>query len=626
MRQTHCKQNFKALWASMLAAGVLSVSAMPTAHAAMNPNHTSVQMFHWSWDNIAKECTNWLGPKGFGAVQTSPPSSAAKTGAWWDVYQPVDFTNFTSRLGNETQFKNMVTACHNAGVRVYVDVVGNHLAAGSGVSTAGANFNASTLSYPRFSGLDFHPACDIVDGDYGSPGNRQSVTNCRLVNLPDLKTESTYVRTELTNYLKKMLALGVDGFRFDAAKHMVASDVQALVNAIPKTSNLGEPLWITQEVIPDGNVVRSEYFPAGTLNEFQYPYAMKGLFRNVYGLTLSQVRNVMGTPGNWGGTWGFVPSEKATVFVNNWDTERNASSMTTSNKSDPANDSNGNKRYDLANIFMLAWPYGHAQLHSGFNFTNKDQDRPSASPYDASGNPLINQSWDFVHRWSNLANMVKFRSTTAGTGVDNFVTGDANQIAFSRGNKGFVAINNSGNSWNLNTTTLLPAGTYCNVVQGLVNAAGTACTGGSVVVATNGAVSLNIPAGNSGALPAVALHANQRITTGSCTSVTVKFRVANANTVTNQKVYVNGNRAELGNWNPTSVNLLTAEASGANAAWSRTISLPPSTPIQFKFMKSGGGVANVWERDQATSSRNREITTIGCGQGTQVIDVGNFQF
>lgn len=623
MRQTN--QKFKALWAAMMATGMLGMAAMPEAHAAFNSNQTSVQMFKWSWNNIAKECTNWLGPQGFGAVQISPPSSAFKGSAWWDMYQPVDFTNLTSKMGTEAQLQSMINTCHAAGVRVYVDVVGNHLAAGSGTSTAGANFNAATFTYPRFSSFDFHSACDINSGDYGSPGNRNSVINCRLVNLPDLKTESAYVRGELSNYLKKLIAMGVDGFRFDAAKHMAPADVKALVSSIPSTSKAGEALWITQEVIPDGNVVRSDYFSAGTINEFQFPYAMKALFRNENGLNLSQVRNVMGTPGNWGGTWSFVDTSKATVFVNNWDTEREGSSMTVANKTGAVNDTQGTKRYDLANIFMLAWPYGHAQLHSGFNFTYKDQDAPSASPFDASGNPLINQAWDFVHRWSNIANMVKFRSSTAGTGVDNFITGNANQIAFNRGNKGFVALNNDAGTWNLNTNTLLPAGTYCNVVQGVVNAAKTGCTGGQVVVGANGAISVSIPGNGGSSVPAVALYVDQRLTSApSCTSVAVKFRVANANTVTNQKVYVAGNRAELGNWTPTSVNVLTAEATGANAAWSRTVQLPPSTPIQFKFMKSGA-VANVWERDQATSSRNREITTVACGQ-TQTIDVGSFQF
>jgi alpha-amylase len=333
---------------------------------------------------------------------------------------------------------------------------------------------------------------------------------------------------------------------------------------------------------------------------------------------------VMGTPGNWGGTWSFVDTSKATVFVNNWDTERDGSSMNVANKTGAVNDTNGTKRYDIANIFMLAWPYGHAQLHSGFVFTNKDQDAPTASPYDASGNPLINQSWDFVHRWSDISNMVKFRSYVAGTGVDNFVSGTVNQIAFNRGAKGFAAINNDAAAWNLNFTTLLPAGTYCNVVQGVANAGKTACAGGTITVSSTGAVSLSIPGNGGASVPAVATYLDQKISGPSCTSVAVKFRVANAATVTGQSVYVAGNRAELGNWTPTTVNKLTAEATGTNAAWSRTINLPPSTAIQFKFMKSGA-VANVWERDQATTSKNREITTVGCGS-TQTVDVGSFQF
>ena len=84
------------------------------------------------------------------------------------------------------------------------------------------------------------------------------------------------------------------------------------------------------------------------------------------------------------------------------------------------------------------------------------------------------------------------------------------------------------------------------------------------------------------------------------------------------------NRAELGNWAPSTVNLLSIQGSGANVPWSRTIQLPPSTAIQFKFMKSGA-VANVWERNQATANGNREATTPACGSSL-TLDVGSFQF
>ena len=66
----------------------------------------------------------------------------------------------------------MITACHNAGVRVYVDVVANHLSATNGTATNGATFSATTLTYPRFSASDFHANCAIQDADYGD--SRQS--------------------------------------------------------------------------------------------------------------------------------------------------------------------------------------------------------------------------------------------------------------------------------------------------------------------------------------------------------------------------------------------------------------------------------------------------------------------
>jgi alpha-amylase len=264
-------------------------------------------------------------------------------------------------------------------------------------------------------------------------------------------------------------------------------------------------------------VNRADYLGSGTVNEFKFAYAMRETFRGTNGNQLSQIRTYMGTPGNWGGTWGFLDSTKATVFVNNWDTERGSDSLNASNFTGITNDTQGSKRYDLANIFMLAWPYGHAQVHSGFRFTNKDQTSPSASPFDASGNPQINVNWDFIHRWGNISNMVKFRSTTSGQGVSNFTTGTVNQIAFSRGNKGFVAINNEFAIWNTTLQTGLPAGTYCNVIQGQLNAAQNGCTGGTVVVNSSGQVTLSIAANGGSAVPAVAIHVNQKLPSGDTT-------------------------------------------------------------------------------------------------------------
>ena len=69
------------LISSLFAATSLLVIAAP-AQAALNPADTSVQMFRWKWNDIAKECTTYLGPMGYGAVQVSPPQASANIGPW----------------------------------------------------------------------------------------------------------------------------------------------------------------------------------------------------------------------------------------------------------------------------------------------------------------------------------------------------------------------------------------------------------------------------------------------------------------------------------------------------------------------------------------------------------------
>lgn len=511
------------LLAAAILAGLSIASATPAAAASFNPADTSVQMFRWRWNDIAKECTSWLGPQGYGAVQVSPPHASARLGTWYDMYQPVNFLKLDSLMGTEAEFQAMISTCHAAGVRVYADVVVNHMASGSGKATDGSTWT-SALAFPNFSAADFHPSCTIAGADY-SDTNRAKVTNCRLPGLPDLDTGSTYVRGQIRNYLNKLVAMGVDGMRFDAAKHMAPADIAAFLKGATRTTTAGEPLWITQEVVVDSGVDVASYFPTGTVNEFHYAYAMKAMFQNLNGASIAQLETIMGTPGNWGGSRGFMPSASATVFVNNWDTERNEgapNSLVASNFTGVTNDTAGTKRYNLANMLMLAWPYGSAQVHSGFRFTDRNQGPPAASPFDANGNALVNQQWDFIHRWPEISNMVGFRAATTGEGVANFVAGNANQIAFSRGAKGFIAINNDAAAWTGRSfSTGLPAGTYCNVAHGLLNAAKTGCTSDSVVVPANGVVTLSLGSVTGSTVPAVALHIKQKVAAPTCTSVPV---------------------------------------------------------------------------------------------------------
>ena len=85
----------------------------------------------WSHADVAAECENWLGPKGFNGVQISPPNEHIVGDQWWTRYQPVTY-NITSRSGDEDSFKDMISRCEAVGVSVIADSVVNHMAAGGG--------------------------------------------------------------------------------------------------------------------------------------------------------------------------------------------------------------------------------------------------------------------------------------------------------------------------------------------------------------------------------------------------------------------------------------------------------------------------------------------------------------
>lgn len=174
-----------------LVAGAAAVAVTGNAPAQASPpgeKDVTAVMFEWNFASIARECTDRLGPAGYGYVQVSPPQEHLQGGQWWTSYQPVSY-KIAGRLGDRTAFKNMIDSCHAAGVKVVADSVINHMANGSGTGTGGTPF--SKYDYPGlYSGSDMDD-CRATISNYQDRGN---VQNCELVQLPDLDTGEEYVR------------------------------------------------------------------------------------------------------------------------------------------------------------------------------------------------------------------------------------------------------------------------------------------------------------------------------------------------------------------------------------------------------------------------------------------------
>lgn len=437
-----------------------------------------VHLFEWQWNDIASECENVLAPKGYAAVQVSPPQKSVAGSFWWTRYQPVSYA-IEGRSGTRAEFASMVARCKAVGVDIYVDAVINHMSAG----------NRNFPEVP-FAPNDFHTCTGPINYS-----NRWEVQNCDLVGLNDLKTESDYVRGKIAAYLNDLSSMGVAGFRFDAAKHMPSADVANIVSRLN-----GSP-YIFQEVIGAANepITPAEYTYIGDVTEFNFTSTIGTYFKGR--APLKDLRNI--------GVWsGWLASNDAVVFVANHDNQRQNTSNTVTHK-------DGMNVNNIAHVFTLAFPYGYPKVMSSYDWTDHDQGPPTTAA------SACNNGWLCEHRNREIANMVGFRNATKDAFyLSNWWDNGSNQIAFGRGSLGFVVINGQNNNMSVTLQTGLAAGSYCNVISGdFVNGV---CTGTSITVAANGTATFNV-AGKS----AAAIHVqakNGTVVGNNCVYSSMKLR------------------------------------------------------------------------------------------------------
>ncbi|MEE1928616.1 carbohydrate-binding module family 20 domain-containing protein [Streptomyces sp. TRM 70351] len=548
-------------------AGTL-VSAPQAQAAPPGGKDVTAVMFSWTFDSVARACTDTLGPAGYGYVQVSPPQEHIQGGQWWTAYQPVSY-KIASRLGNRAQFRSMVNTCRAAGVNVVVDAVINHMSAGSGTGTGGSRYTKYDYPAAPYGSGDFND-CRSSSIDYR---NRYQVQNCELVGLSDLRTSKEYVRQRIADYLNDLLSMGVAGFRVDAVKHMPADDLRAIK---AKLSNPGV-YWKQEAIFGAGEAVSpDEYRGTGDVQEFRYARDLKRTFQN------ERLANLRA----FGESWGYMPGGESAVFVTNHDTERVGDTLTYKNGAD----------YTLAHVFMLAWPYGSPDVHSGYEFTDHDAGPPNGGTVNA----CYSGGWSCQHAWREISSMVGFRNSARGQGVTNWWDNGNDAIAFGRGSRAYVALNHEGSALTRTFQTSLPAGQYCDVQSGR-----------GVTVDGSGRFTATLGAGT-----ALALHAGARDCGGGGTpgpgepgdpAGGASFAV-NATTVPGQNIHVAGDCAALGGWNTGRAPRLDP---AAYPVWKLDVELPAGTTCAYKYVRKDANGGVTWE-----SGGNRTLTVPAGGRVT----------
>ena len=470
----------------------------PSGHMAAGD--VFVHLFEWPWTDIANECEQVLGPAGVTAVQVSPPEehSLTPTFDWSERYQPVRYSIARSRSGDSAQFVAMVSRCRAAGVGIYVDAVINHMTNYPSPGTGSAGSQYSKYDYPGlYTSADFHTPCTVTD--YTSAAN---VQDCELLGLPDLNTELTRVRDTIAAYLIKLARLGVAGFRIDAAKHIQQVSLDSIFTIVDSTLTAeGRPIpYYFLEVIGGAGEALSPrdyygeaYASGGAADITELTFVGVGdKFLGAGGQHISQL-NPNGPPGaQFSPTaWGLMPADKAVVFLQNHDTQHNTGTISYRD----------GRVFRIANVWMLAQPYGYPSVLSAYAF-DRPQQNSMGPPSDGSGwtQPVACASSletaaddQFVceHRDPYILKMIAFRRLVAGADQNHWWDDGLSAIAFSRGNKGFVAINHEPAALDTAIATGIPAGTYCDLLTGgLVSGA---CAGTAVVVDSTGSVRVSLP-------------------------------------------------------------------------------------------------------------------------------------
>ncbi|KAI0401827.1 glycoside hydrolase superfamily [Xylaria palmicola] len=147
---------------------------------------------------------DYIAGMGFDAIWITPV--VANKAGGYHGYWAEDLYSVNSNYGTADDLKSLVSAAHEKGIYVMVDVVANHMGPGDVGNNKPEPLNQES---------SYHAACEI---DYS---DQNSVENCRIADLPDVNTESSDIQSLFQEWIKWLVTeYSFDGVRIDTVKHV----------------------------------------------------------------------------------------------------------------------------------------------------------------------------------------------------------------------------------------------------------------------------------------------------------------------------------------------------------------------------------------------------------------------
>jgi alpha-amylase len=384
---------------------------------------TILHAFNWRYTDVAARAAD-IAASGYGAVLLPPPLYSAENGAsWWQRYQPRDYRVLRSYLGTKPELEQAISALHGHGVRVFADIVFNHMANEKSQrsdpyafpgETELAGYRSERESFERdrlygdldvglFSHWDFNPEGDIMNWNDLHESNEHWLNG-----LPDLDL-NRWVVDQQRLCLSALNRMGFDGYRIDAIKHLPEEHIRSVfetddmagryVFGEALTSNDHEEnifLWpLVQRTsvsfydFPLHETLRRVFSPGGSMRELVDPAA--------YGQALSWRRALTFTvthdiPNNDGFRWQLLETQD---------------------------------EY-LANAYILGRDGGVPMVFTDHNESPRDRDR-----------------WSDAWKRYDIVQMIAFHNAVHGSRQRPLFEDDG-FLVFARGDRGMVAINKTG--------------------------------------------------------------------------------------------------------------------------------------------------------------------------------------
>ncbi|MBR2577364.1 MAG: hypothetical protein IKE38_00375, partial [Erysipelotrichaceae bacterium] len=188
----------------------------------------TLHAFNWTYEQIRTHLKD-IAEAGFKNILLMPVQQPKSNGsAWWAFYQPLSFSiGDKSPLGSKEELERLCTEAESYGICILADLVVNHMANDGDKAIEADGTPTVCPDVREYEQVLYDNRNEDLDGNgvtfhhnvkAGGTGSETQVY--QWGNLPDLDTSNQYVQDRVLSLMKECIDAGIDGFRFDAAKHV----------------------------------------------------------------------------------------------------------------------------------------------------------------------------------------------------------------------------------------------------------------------------------------------------------------------------------------------------------------------------------------------------------------------